>query len=160
MKSLEQIKDLGKARDLMKKMKLMKGQIAHIATCDSEGKPNLAPIGSMRITDDGKVHVIQGFLPKTFHNLKQNPKATFSLFRMPGLTGFFNFFRTNDDEVLGYRVYCDFIEALDDSDSVQNESAKVLKKFPRILRRPFSSFAKENFKRVLVFKINEVRATM
>ncbi len=155
-----QIPDLERVKDLMKKMKLIKGQLAHIATCDSEGRPNLAPVGSMRITENGNVHVIQGFLPKTFSNLKQNPKATFSVFKLPGVFGLFNLFLSNKDEALGYRVYCDFIEALDDQNTIEHETTEILKKFPWMFRKPFSSFAKETFKRVLVFKVKDIRATM
>ncbi len=151
--------EIEKVKSVLNRLKMMKGQVAHIATVDQSGCPNLAPVGSMRITKDGKIHVIHGYLKKTYSNLKQNPKAAFSFFQMPGLSGALDFLRDKEDEIQGYRVYCDFIEEINDKALLADETAHILNRFPWYLRKPFAKFAQEKFKQVLVFKINDIRAT-
>ncbi|MBU2511374.1 pyridoxamine 5'-phosphate oxidase family protein [bacterium] len=156
MENTATLSDIEKAKILLNKLRIIKGQVAHIATCDQNGQPNLAPVGSMRITNDGKVHVIYGYLKKTYSNLKTNPKATFSFFQIPSFIGFF---REKEEEILGYRIYCDFVEAINNEAGLEGETSQILKKFPWFLRKPFSKFAKKNFKKVLVFEIKNIRAT-
>ncbi len=157
MEDTTALSDIEKVKTLLNKMKIMKGQVAHIATCDQNGQPNIAPIGSMRITNDGKVHVVYGYLNKTYSNLKMNPKATFSFFQISGMSGFLGFLREKEEGILGYRVYCDYVEAIDNEVKLGNETAHILMKFPWLMRKPFGKFAKKNFKKVLVFTINDIR---
>ncbi len=156
MENTTNLSDIEKVKTLLNKMRIMKGQVPHIATCDQNGQPNLAPIGSMRITNDGKVHAIYGYLNKTYSNLKENPKATFLIFQMPGLTRFFDLIREKE-EILGYRVYCDYVETINNEAKLGKETAHTLMKLPWLMRKPFGKFAKKNFKKVWVFRINEIR---
>jgi predicted pyridoxine 5'-phosphate oxidase superfamily flavin-nucleotide-binding protein len=140
-------------------IKILKGQSVSIATSDNEGTPNVAPIGSMRFVDDSRVHVLQGFLARTGSNLKKNPKATFLVCLRPRLLENINLFRREPNEgVLGYQVTCEYQGSDDSSESVAKESRFLLKRIPWFLRSAFRKFCEKNLKRLLKFKVLEVRA--
>ncbi len=139
------------------KLSMMRGEMAHIATCDQNKKPNVAPIGSMRITDDGMVHVIRGGLSRTYSNVLENPEAVFSFFRPPGLKAFFRMF-SDTKTVSGYRIYCRFIESVSAESVVKSETALHLRHFFFFLRKPVAGYMAKNCRQVLVFKITGVRA--
>lgn len=137
-------------------IKVTKGQYTSIATCDTEGNPNVAPIGSMRIVDDHTVHVLQGFLPKTMENLRSNPKATFSVCLPPRMLDFISLFNENKD-CLGYQVYCELEDIDASKDAVEREYRHIVDRVPRLLRRFFLKFCEKNLKQLLKFRIKEVR---
>jgi hypothetical protein len=140
-------------------IKIMKGQITSIGTCDSEGHPNVAPIGSMRIVDANTVHVLQGFLPRTIKNLESNPRAAFSVTLPTTLGSLISMFRSGDDAPVGYRVYCELTSIEDDNATVKMEAQELLRRVPWLVRRPFKRFCDKNLKRLLKFKILAIRAT-
>jgi hypothetical protein len=140
-------------------IRVMRGQVAHIATCDSMGSPNLAPIGSMRIVDPRTVHVLQGMLPRTSRNLDANPRAAFSVTTPLTFGRFAAMLRSRPDVPLGYRVYCELVDIDDSPAAVREEAGEILRRMPRLLRGAFSRFCAKNLKRLLKFKILEIRAT-
>ncbi len=138
-------------------IKITKGQYTNIATCDIEGNPNVAPIGSMRIVDDRTVHVLQGFLPKTMKNLRSNPKATFSVCLRPKVLDMLSLFNDKKEDRLGYQVYCE-LEGTDASkEAVAREYRLIADRAPRVLRRFFLKFCEKNLKQLLRFRITGVR---
>lgn len=145
------------ARKAFNGIKILKGQSISIATCDRDGVPNVAPIGSMRIVDEETVHVLQGFLPRTFGNLRQNPRAMFSVCVRSSLWESLRFFRDRSDSALGYQVYCEYTGADDSKTAVQNESHAISNRVPFFLRGLFLKFCRHHLSRLLKFKIKEVR---
>lgn len=139
-------------------IKILKGQIISIATCDRDGVPNVAPIGSMRIVDEETVHVLQGFLPRTYSNLKTNPRAMFSVCANSSLWDSLRLFKDKTDNALGYQVYCEYIGADDSKAVVEQESRIISSRVPFYTRGPFLKFCRNNLSRLLKFKIKEVRA--
>ena len=135
-------------------IRVTKGQYTGIATCDSEGNPNVAPIGSMRVVDENTVHVLQGYLPRTFSNLRQNPKATFSVCHKPKL---FDVFKDPDQTPLGYQVTCELVDIDEAETAVAAEYLQIVRRVPFLFRRSFIKFCEQNLKRLLKFKIVEVR---
>ena len=138
-------------------IRVTKGQYTSIATCDSEGTPNVAPIGSMRIVDEKTVHVLQGYLPRTFANLRQNPKATFSVCLKPKLLDLIDVIKETDAP-MGYQVTCEFVGVDETEDAVTTECLQIVRRVPLLFRRPFIKFSRNKLKRLLKFNILEVRA--
>lgn len=145
------------AQKAFNNIKIMKGQYMTIATCDREGNPNVAPIGSMRILDDKTVHVLQGFLPKTFNNLQRNPKASFSVCIQPSLLNFLFFFRGQKSTLLGYQVYCEYKGVNGSKEAVEKEYRQLVNRVPFLIRSLFLRFCKKNLKRLLMFELIDVR---
>lgn len=148
------------ARNAFNSVRISKGQIATIATCDANGVPNLAPIGSMRVVDEHTVHVLQGSLPRTLRNLQMNPKAAFSV-TLPLTTwgGLRSLFRSDTQEPLGYRIYCELMSIEEEPSLVQMEAREIAGRVPRLLRGGFLRFCNSNLKRLWRFRILEVRVT-
>ena len=138
-------------------IRITKGQATSIATCDMDGNPNVAPIGSMRIVDQNTVHVLQGFLARTLSNLKSNPKATFSVCVPPSFRDIFTLFKKNEEGPLGYQVYCELTEMDESKEAVEREYRQLVNRAPRLLRGLFLKFCERNLKRLLRFKILEIR---
>lgn len=57
-------------------------QLAFIATADDEGKPNVAPKGSIGVLDDETLFYIELAGAKTFENLKKNAKVAVAVIDM------------------------------------------------------------------------------
>jgi hypothetical protein len=140
-------------------IRIARGQIANIATCDSAGNPDVAPIGSMRIVDAHTIHVLQGMLPRTMKNLEDNPRAAFSVTTPVTFGKIASMLRPGSDVPLGYRVYGELVGIDDDRAAVQNEAQEILSRVPRLLRGAFSRFFDKNLKRLLRFAILEIRTT-
>lgn len=68
-------------------------------------------------------------------------------------------FRSGDDAPMGYRVYCELVGIEGDQATVKTETQEILKRVPRLLRGPFARFCDKNLKRLLKFRILEIRAT-
>jgi hypothetical protein len=145
------------AKAAFNNIKILRGQFASIATCDRDGNPNVAPIGSMRIVDDGTVHVLQGFLPRTMQNLKSNPKATFSVCIRPSFLDLLTLFGEKEDERLGYQVHCELTGTDASKEAVEREYRQIANRAPRIFRKHFLKFCQKNLKRLLTFRITDVR---
>lgn len=147
------------AKAAFNSIKILKGQIATMATCDPLGRPNVAPIGSMRVVDSNTVHVLQGLLPRSMKNLETNPRAAFSVILPMTLGSVITMLRSGKDAPSGYRVYCE-LERIDEDASVVKTAAQGLQnRVPFFLRRPFAQFCSKTLKRLLVFKILEIRPT-
>jgi hypothetical protein len=139
---------------------VVKGQVVSIATCDQQGYPNVAPIGSMRVVDAHTVHVLQGFLPRTFKNLECNPVAAFSInLRTSIFKDLWGMLRKGPDAPIGYRIYARLVEVSDDKAVVRRETQEIVKRFPWFLRWAFASFCEKNLRRLLSFEILEIRVT-
>jgi len=50
--------------------------LAFVGTADRQGKPNIAPKGSMRLEDDEILVFAEGIGKKTLSNLRENPEVT------------------------------------------------------------------------------------
>jgi hypothetical protein len=140
-------------------IRIMRGQLTSIATCDVEGNPNVAPIGSMRVVDSSTVHVLQGYLPRTIRNLKANPKAAFSVTLPLTFGTIFSMLRSPSDAPGGYRVYCELTSIDDDRVAVEEETKASLRRMPWVLRGAFARFCEKNLKQLLRFRILEIRPT-
>ena len=152
------IKDFDRVRQAFNNLKILKGQYTNIATSDSDGNPNVAPIGSMRIVDENTVHVLQGFLPKTLANLRKNPKATFSTCIIPSLLDRLTPFQEKEKDILGYQVYCTFKGESDNRADVLREVDALSSRVPFFAKGAFKKFCDKNLKRLLMFEVNNVRA--
>lgn len=139
---------------------IIKGQVVSIATCDKEGFPNVAPIGSMRVVDARTVHVLQGFLPRTLKNLESNPAAAFSItLRTSIVREIWGMLRKGPDAPIGYRIYGRLVEVNDDMTAVRKETQEMIRRMPWFMRKAFAGFCEKNLRRLLSFEIVEVRAT-
>jgi hypothetical protein len=139
---------------------IMKGQVVSIATCDPQGCPNVAPIGSMRVVDANTVHVLQGFLPRTLKNLESNPAAAFSItLRTSMLREIWGMLRKGPDAPIGYRLYGRLVEMSDDRALVHRETQEIVRRMPWFMRRTFAGFCEKNLRRLLSFEIVDIRAT-
>jgi hypothetical protein len=147
------------AKAAFNSIKIFKGQIATMATCDSLGHPNVAPIGSMHVVDSNTVHVLQGLLPRSMKNLKTNPRAAFSVNLPMTLGSVFAMLRSGDDAPSGYRIYCELERIEDDASVVKTAAQALANRVPFFFRRPFARFCDKTLKRLLIFKILEIRPT-
>lgn len=145
------------AKNAFNNIKISKGQFMTIATCDSEGNPNVAPIGSMRVVNDKTVHVLQGFLPRTLKNLRTNPKASFSVVLGQSLLQSLLFFLSPKNKSLGYQVYCEFKGTDDKKETVERETNQLVNRVPFLFRGVFRKFCKKNLKQLLIFQITDIR---
>lgn len=150
-------KKVAAAQKAFNTINILKGQYTNIATSDSAGNPNVAPIGSMRVVDEKTVHVLQGFLPRTFHNLKQNPKAVFSVCLKQSVFGLITLFRDKEDDVMGYQLYGTLTHISDAPNDVAAETNALASRVPFFLRGPFRKFCDKNLKRLLTFTVDDVR---
>jgi predicted pyridoxine 5'-phosphate oxidase superfamily flavin-nucleotide-binding protein len=146
------------AKQAFNTAKIFKGQIVSIATCDTQGNPNTAPIGSMRIVNENTVHVLQGFLGKSLENLENNPKAAFSICLRQRVLSLSNLFAKSDKKVMGYRVYGELVEINDSQEAVKQEYQQLLRRVPWPFKGLFLKFCQKNLKRLLIFKITGMRA--
>ncbi len=140
------------------KISITGGDIVNIATCDEQGNPNVTPIGSMRIVNGNTVHVMQSLLPRTYANLKKNPKATFVCIRKFKFFYMFKFLLGKGKEPLGYRIYCSFIGSDDSKERLRQEYTRILNRFPFFLRKLAVAFCEKTLHRLLLFKITDIRA--
>jgi hypothetical protein len=147
------------AQGTFNSIRILKGQTTAIATCDREGQPNVAPIGSMRVVNADTVHVLHGMLPRTMKNLEANPRATFSVTVPMTLWGIIGMIGSRRDAAGGYRLYCRFEGVDTDPDAISQEVQAILRRVPLFLRRQFRKFCDANLRRVLKFKIIDLRVT-
>lgn len=140
-------------------LKITKGQITTIATCDEQGNPDVAPIGSMRVVDEKTVHVLQGFLPRTMKNLERNPRAAFSVTLPATLGTLISMFGKGADAPSGYRMYCEFCGMEESRESIMAEAREISSRVPWVMRKGFRRFIDQNIKRLLTFSIREIRVT-
>jgi predicted pyridoxine 5'-phosphate oxidase superfamily flavin-nucleotide-binding protein len=140
-------------------IEISKGQVVNIATCDKDGRPDVAPIGSMRVIDHQTVHVLQGFLPRTMKNLEANPLAAFSVtLRSSVISDVLNGLR-GTTAPMGYRLYGQLESVDDDRSIVAAEAREIVKRAPWFFRKAFTAFCDKNLRRRLKFRIVEVRVT-
>jgi len=149
---------LAAAKQVFNNLKLLRGQYTSIATCDDQGNPNVAPIGSMRIVDENTVHVLQGYLHQSYKNLESNPKAAFSVCVRPKLFNIRGKFKQKKNEPLGYQVYAKLVHVDASPAVVEEEYRHLLRLLPFFLRGSFLKFCRKNLKRLLTFQITGVRA--
>ncbi len=57
-------------KEAFKKMKIFP-----LATASKDGVPNVAPIGFVELVGDDTIWIVDNFMKKTMHNLKENPKV-------------------------------------------------------------------------------------
>lgn len=139
---------------------IIKGQVVSIATCDTQGCPNVAPIGSMRVVDAHTVHVLQGFLPRTFKNLENNPTAAFCVtLRSSIFSEIWGMLRKGPDAPMGYRIYGRLVAVNDERIIVRRETQEIVRRMPWFMRRAFTGFCEKNLRRLLSFEILDIRAT-
>lgn len=50
--------------------------VAYLATADKTGKPNVVPVGTLKVVDDETLRVIVVYLRKTLKNLEENPMVS------------------------------------------------------------------------------------
>jgi predicted pyridoxine 5'-phosphate oxidase superfamily flavin-nucleotide-binding protein len=149
---------LAAAQQAVNTARIFKGQYINIATCDPQGAPNVAPIGSMRVVDENTAHVLQGFLFQSYKNLERNPKAAFSVCLRPKLGDFFKLFKRSRENAMGYQIYGELIRVDDSQAAVEQEYRQLASRVPFFLRRLFLRFCRTNLKRLLTFQITGVRA--
>ncbi len=53
-----------------------KDNVVFLATADTEGKPNVVPIGFARPIDEKTILLVDNYMKKTRENLENNPKAS------------------------------------------------------------------------------------
>lgn len=56
--------------------KAINENLAFVATADSNGKPNVVPIGFCKVMNDDTLLLADNFMKKTLSNLKENPKMS------------------------------------------------------------------------------------
>ena len=144
-------------RKAFNSINVAKGQHANIATSDGNGNPNVAPIGSMRVVDSKTVHVLKGFLPRTMANLRNNPKATFSVCLPPSIWDLVNLFKDDDEKVLGYQVHCTFRGESTLKTDINREVDAIATRVPFWANRPFRRFCNKKLTCLLTFTIDDVR---
>jgi hypothetical protein len=148
-----------RAASAFNSIEVSKGQVVSIATCDSEGHPDVAPIGSMRVVGHEVVHVLQGFLPRTMKNLEVNPRAAFSVtLRSSVLSDVLNGIR-GTNAPMGYRMYGELESIEEDRAVIAAETREIVKRAPWFLRKAFAGFCEKNLRRLLKFRIVDVRVT-
>ncbi len=149
---------LAAASQVFNTARVLSGQHVSIATCDTEGRPNVAPVGSMRVVDDSTVHILQGFLHQTCKNLERNPHVAFSICVRPKLSDMlFKMFRRRSDAPMGYQLYGELTGIDDSQQAVEEESLRVAERIPFLVKRPFLRFCKKNLRRLFKFRITGVR---
>lgn len=71
------------------KEEMAKGGIFMLATSSKKGEPNVVPIGMLFLMPDCEtVWVIDNYMKKTLANVKENPKASFSVWNRDGKIAF------------------------------------------------------------------------
>jgi nitroimidazol reductase NimA-like FMN-containing flavoprotein (pyridoxamine 5'-phosphate oxidase superfamily) len=58
-----------------------------MATCDNDGRPNVAPKFFLK-AEDGHIYIVDYVIGRTFQNLKVNPRASISIIDEKNLTGY------------------------------------------------------------------------
>jgi uncharacterized pyridoxamine 5'-phosphate oxidase family protein len=154
------MENIESAKNAFNHINLLKDQYVSIATADRDGNPNVAPIGSMRIADDNTVHVLQVSLPKTIKNLRENPKAAFSVsfqHSMLDIRSWFSFFKGVGNSTLGYQLYGTLTGISDKKEDVSKAVDALFPRVPFFIRGPFRKFCDKNMKRLLTFSIDDIR---
>jgi hypothetical protein len=149
--------DFPKVQQAFNRIRPLSGQLVGMATCDPNGIPNIAPVGSMRVVDEETVHVLQGGLPRTMANLQTNPNVAFSVWLKPTLPGIMKSLNGKDEVCMGYRVYGTLTGSETDRSIVLQECQHILKRVPWFARKPMAKFFSENLKTLLRFSIREIR---
>ena len=103
-----------------------------LGTADGNGVPNVVPVGAVKLLDDETIIVSDQFFRKTLNNLKENPKASISIWEMAE----------------GYQIKGDaeiFTEG-----KIFEETAEWIRKLSEKIGRPLKS------KGAIVIKIREI----
>jgi hypothetical protein len=153
MKSIE----FATVQNAFNRIRPLSGQLVGMATCDPDGIPNIAPVGSMRVVDEQTVHVLQGMLPRTMANLKANPNVAFSLWLKPTLSGILQSLNGKDEVCMGFRIYGTLTESETDGNTVLEECRHTLKRVPWFAQKAMEKFFREHLKTLLRFSITEIR---
>jgi hypothetical protein len=67
---------------------MIEGQLAFVGTADRDGKPNVAPKGSMRLEDEETLVFSEGIGKKTLQNLRENPNVTVAYVDLEKIDGY------------------------------------------------------------------------
>lgn len=90
-----------------------RGQYVGLATVSMNGEPDLAPVGTAFIRDDGTVVLLQGPLARSYRNLRQDGRAVFMVTDSRLLAWLRFFFTGRYGRSHGWRLHCRLREELD-----------------------------------------------
>ncbi|MFA6147460.1 MAG: pyridoxamine 5'-phosphate oxidase family protein [bacterium] len=126
-----------------------------LATCDREGRIDIAPVGSAFLPSPDTIACLKGPLARTYANLRENPEAVFLVSNV-SKARWFRFFLTGDFRApFGYRIHVRLRE-----EQPLGEADK-----DRLLKKRFGLFARGKgarriagtLRRILLFDVREVR---
>ena len=103
-----------------------------LGTADSNGVPNVVPVGAVRILDDETILISDQFFKKTLANLRENPNVAISFWEMGE----------------GYQIKG--IAAVHTEGKIYEETAEWIRKLSEKIGRPLKS------KGAVVIKIKEI----
>jgi len=89
-----------------------RGQYVGLATVSAAGEPDLAPVGTAFIRDDGTLVLLQGPLARSYQNLRQDGRAVFMVTDNHLLAWLRFFFTGRYGRSHGWRVHCRLREEL------------------------------------------------
>lgn len=132
-----------------------RGVYVSLATVDEQGQPDVAPVGTAVVRDDGTLFLLQGPLGRTYQNLGSNPNAVLMVTDHSLLRWIRFFFTGHYGCSHGWRLYCRFREELPLGEPYISES--LIAKFGGARDTKGGRAIVSTLQRVLLFDVNDVR---
>lgn len=135
-----------------------RGQYVSLATVDAAGSPDVAPVGTAFIRNDGSLTLLQGPLDRSYINLGQTGHAVFMVTDSNLLRWLRFFFTKEYGRSHGWRFHCRLREEFDLSEPYLSECLDA--KFRGARETPGGRAIVSTLKRVLLFDVVDVRETV
>ena len=121
-----------------------------LATTDKNGNPNVCMCGSAYMLDENTIIAASGFFDRTDINIQETNKAVFMACK-PLSPEYFKYYNETGEKQFpaGYRFYCTLQET--------STSGPMLENVKERLRTRVGNRIPDSLKKVLVFKIDEIR---
>jgi hypothetical protein len=131
------------------------GAYVSLATVGSDGAPNVAPVGTAVLREDGTLFLLQGPLGRSYANLRANPAAVLMITDSSLLRWLRFFFTGVYGRAHGWRVHCRLREELPLQEPYLSEALTT--KFGGAKDTKGGRAIAATLHRVLVFDVEDVR---
>jgi hypothetical protein len=131
------------------------GAYVSLATAGADGRPDVAPVGTGVLREDGSVFLLQGPLDRSYANLRANPAAVLMIVDNSLMRWIRFFFTGVYGRPHGWRIHCRLREDLPLQEPYLSEALTT--KFGGAKDTKGGRAIAATLHRVLVFDVEEVR---
>lgn len=132
-----------------------RGAYVSLATAGADGRPDVAPVGTAVLREDGSLFLLRGPLSRSYTNLRDNPHAVLMITDNSLLRWLRFFFTLEYGRAHGWRVHARLREDVPLAEPYLSEALDI--KFGGAKDTKGGKAIAGTLKRVLVFDVEDVR---